>query len=75
MQATELEEFLCALPDPESFAGKNIYVWGIGSLTSLCQEGFEREKSFSVHGYTVSKGYEASNYAWGGGIWKEALCS
>ena len=67
MQATELEEFLCALPDPESFAGKNIYVWGIGSTAGLYQEGFAREKSLNICGYTVSKGYELSDYTYGGG--------
>ncbi len=67
MHASELEEFLSTLPDPESFAGKNIYVWGIGSLTSMYQEGFAREQSLKICGYTVSKGYEVSNYTHRGG--------
>ena len=67
MQAAELEEFLCTLPDPSLFLGKNIYVWGIGSFTNVYQEGFAREKSLNICGYTVSKGYEVSNYTHGGG--------
>lgn len=68
MQATEVEEFLCTLPDTEAFAGKNLYIWGIGEAANLHQEGLEREKSFNIQGYTVSKGYEISNYThWGGG--------
>ena len=67
MHSEQLEQFLSTLPDSDSFAGKNIYVWGIGSLASCCQEGFAREESLNICGYTVSKGYEVSNYAWGGG--------
>ena len=67
MQAAELEEFLCTLPDPESFAGKNIYIWGISDLAGLYKEGFAREKSLNICGYTVSKGYELSDYTYGGG--------
>ena len=64
MQAAELEEFFCALPD---ITGKNIYVWGIGDTANLHQEGFAREKSLNICGYTVSKGYELSDYTYGGG--------
>ena len=67
MQAQQLEEFLCALPDPGLFAGKNVYVWGIGDTAILHQEGFAREKSLNICGYTVSKCYEVSNYTHGGG--------
>lgn len=66
MHSQQLEEFLNTLPAPESFAGKNIYVWGIGDTANLYQEGFAREKSLNIYGYTVSKGYEVSNYTHGG---------
>ena len=65
MQAPQLEEFLCTLPD---ISGKNIYVWGIGDTANLHQESFAREASLNICGYTVSKGYEVSDYTyWGGG--------
>lgn len=66
MRTSELEEFFRMLPDPEMFAGKNIYIWGIGNLASLYQEGLAREKSLNICGYTVSKGYDVSSYTQGG---------
>lgn len=67
MKESRLKEFFCSLPDPASFAGKNIYVWGIGSLAALYQESFAREKVFNIVGYTVSDGYRISNFTQGGG--------
>ena len=60
MNAQQLEDFLRELPAPENFAGKNIYVWGIGNYAMLNQEGLAREKSLNIRGYTVSEGYEVS---------------
>lgn len=72
MQSSQLEKFLRTLPDSDVFAGKNIYIWGIGSLAQLYQEGLAREKHLNVCGYTVSTGYEVSNYTQlGGGIFTE----
>ncbi|MBQ7155913.1 MAG: FkbM family methyltransferase [Synergistaceae bacterium] len=62
MNSSLLEEFFRTLPNPESFAGKNLYVWGISNWSRCYQEGLAREKSLNICGYTVSK-----NYLGGGG--------
>ena len=75
MYSQQLEEFLSTLPAPESFLGKNIYVWGIGSFANVYQESFAREKSLNICGYTVSKGYKVSNYTYGANLRKEVIFS
>lgn len=62
MNSSQLEEFFRALPAPESFLGKNIYIWGITNHARCYQEGLAREKSLHICGYTVSE-----NYIGGGG--------
>ena len=66
MNSSQLDDFFRKLPEIDSFIGKNLYIWGIGDAASLYQEGLVREKELNICGYTVSKGYEVSNYTYGG---------
>lgn len=66
MHSSQLEDFLQELPAPDSFTGKNLYVWGIGSAANLYQEAFAREP-LNIFGYSVNEGYEVSQYTQGGG--------
>ena len=70
MKASELEEFLASLPEPELYSDKHLYILGTGNTARLYQEGLAREKGIDIYGYSVS-----NITGGGGGIFGSRLFS